>query len=160
MIKFTTGFLLAVLLLSGKVAWAEEKSSEHQKNISKAVSAQLLRMKLKKMGKIKADEKTAKDLKLLPETSDLKAEDKKPDNATTQQQSEQQPVTTIKSDAGKKSLVPAVKKETKKSEKNEEKQKKIVKTEEEKSKKPLSSQQKNDNLRLKLQDLINSTPDN
>ena len=143
MIKFTTGFLLAVLLLSGKVAWAEEKSSEHQKNISKAVSAQLLRMKLKKMGKIKADEKTAKDLKLLPETSDLKAEDKKPENAT-----------------GKKSFVPAVKKETKKPEKSEEKQKKVVKTEEGKSKKPLSSQQKNDSLRLKLQDLINSTPDN
>ncbi len=151
MIKFTTGFLLAVLLLSGKAAWAEEKSSEHQKNISKAVSAQLLRIKLKKMGKIKTDKKVDKDSKLSPETSDVKAEDKKPDTAN------QQPVNTIKSDVGKKPLVPAVKKETKKSEEN---QKKSVKTEEGKSKKPLSSQQKNDSLRLKLQDLINSTPDN
>ena len=159
MIEFTTKFLLAALLLFGKVAWAEEKSSEHQKNISKAVSAQLLRMKLKKMGKIKMDNNVAKDLKRLPETSDLKAEDKKPDTAS-QQQNDQQPVIAIKPYLSKKTLTPVVKKETKKLQKSEEKQKKVVKTEEGERKNSLSNQQKNDSLRLKLQDLINSTPNN
>ena len=159
MIKFATKFLLVALLLSGKVTWAEEKSSEHQKNISKAVSAQLLRIKLKKMGKIKTEHKVTKELKLLPKTSDLKVEDKKL-KTVSQQQSDQQSIITTKSYLGEKHLAPAVKKEAKKTKKSEEKQKKIVKTEEEKKKQSLSSQQKNDSLRLKLQNLINSSLNN
>ena len=86
----------------------------------------------------------------------MKAEDAKPDSATPQQ-SEQKPVVTIESAANtiEKPLVPIVKKEAQKSAQGKEKREKSVK--EETDKKPLSSQQKNDNLRLKLQDLVNST---
>ena len=33
MTKFKTGFLLAVLLLTGKASWAQEENREHKKDI-------------------------------------------------------------------------------------------------------------------------------
>ena len=141
MTKFTTGFLLAVLVLTGKASWAEEENREHKKNISKAVSAQLLRMKLKKMNKTKAN----KESKISSENVDLKVEDAKP--VATQGKSE--PVAEKKS-------VSTVKEAVKKSEKAQEKQAGAGAGV--KEKRP-SSQQKNDNLRLRLQDLVNSAPD-
>jgi hypothetical protein len=50
--KFTTGFLLVTLLLFGQIILAKE-NSEHQKDITKTVSTQLLRMKLKKWARQK-----------------------------------------------------------------------------------------------------------
>lgn len=139
MTKFTTGFLLAVLVFTGKASWAEEENREHKKNISKAVSAQLLRMKLKKMNKTKAN----KESKISSKNVGLKVEDAKP--VATQGKSE--PVAEKKS-------VSTVKEAVKKSEKAQEKQAGAGV----KEKRP-SSQQKNDNLRLRLQDLVNSAPD-
>ncbi|MCK5917441.1 MAG: hypothetical protein KAG34_03400 [Cocleimonas sp.] len=148
MTKFTTIFLFVTLLLSGKVAWAGE-SNEHKKNISNAVSAQLLRMKLKKMGKIKANKKE----KSLAKTSKLKAKNSKPDEEVQQNKTKSTVNANIAIDT--KPLAPVIKKEAIKIKQDTERQKKQLKAD----KKPLTSQNKNDNLRLKLQDLVNSAAD-
>jgi hypothetical protein len=132
--KFTTGFLLVTLLLFGQIILAKE-NSEHQKDITKTVSTQLLRMKLKKMGKAKANEKS-----LIGKASE-KEKKTKPDD-TIWQQSKEKSVTVTESitDTEKESISLVAEKEANKS----------------KSKKILPNQQKNDSLRLKIQNLVNA----
>jgi len=65
MTKFITGILICTLFFCSKVTWAEE-SSERLKDISKAVSNQLLRMKQDKAGTSPIGE-----AKKIPEKSEL-----------------------------------------------------------------------------------------
>jgi hypothetical protein len=107
--KFTTGFLLVTLLLFGQIILAKE-NSEHQKDITKTVSTQLLRMKLKKMGKAKANEKS-----LIGKASE-KEKKTKPDD-TIWQQSKEKSVTVTESitDTEKESISLVAEKEANKS---------------------------------------------
>jgi hypothetical protein len=126
--KIIAGVLISGVLVSSNAMCAEE-SSEHLKNVSKAVSAQLLRMKLKK--------EEDKKLKASAASFKVNAGEK------TQQQ-------TKKADAKPDTVLVTEKKQA---------LKQVVKNKKDSKKPAVSNQQKNDNLRFEIQNIVNNNPD-
>jgi len=151
MTKITMGILMCTLFFSSKMVTAEE-SAERLKDINKAVSAQLLRLKQKKM-EAKLDTETSKkkkgeDSKLLSKnkTSSNDLQKKKLEVNKTAQQPVEDASKTPSILPTSKSLTPSNNKIIKKSVK--------LKT----NKNPQTNLQKNDLLRQKIQSIVNTEP--
>lgn len=151
MTKITMGILMCTLFFSSKMVTAEE-SAERLKDINKAVSAQLLRLKQKKM-EAKLDTETSKkkkgeDYKLLSKnkTSSNDLQKKKLEVNKTAQQPVEDASKTPSILPTSKSLTPSNNKIIKKSVK--------LKT----NKNPQTNLQKNDLLRQKIQSIVNTEP--
>jgi hypothetical protein len=142
MSKIMTGVLIFLLLVANQVTGAKE-DSDHLRNISKAVSAQLLRMKQqKKSGQEKSVQQQIAEPSIARDA--LSQDTKKVSVATISPSLTSEKTTAILSDNKQQPL-----------KKKELEQKKSVKP----KKKHLSNQQKNDHLRLRIQDIVNGSPD-
>jgi phosphate starvation-inducible protein PhoH len=132
MMKIIAVALMSTVLVSNNAMSAEE-SSEHLKNISKAVSAQLLRMKQKKT--VEGEKRKASEASFKVKTSE---------GVVTPQQAK-------KIDAKPDVVLSA--------EKQQQALKQASKNKQISRKNKVSNQQKNDHLRLRIQDIVNSNPD-
>lgn len=131
MMKVIAVALMSTVLVSNNAMSAEE-SSEHLKNISKAVSAQLLRMKQKKA--VEGEKRKTSEASFKVKTSE--------GIVAPQQAKKIEAKPDVVLSAEKQQALKKVSKDKQTSRKN-----------------TLSNQQKNDHLRFRIQDIVNSNPD-